>query len=200
MDCIREELQLVKKHNVFVEKALEIVFESKASHLPLLVELFAALFEEKPPLMTTDGLMSGFQKMFDCAEDLAIDIPGNVGIRGYNLYWIYAGYLFVCLFVCLFACLFGCLFGCLFACLIDCLLVYLFICLLVCLFVCLFNSLIIFRQLCRLVNSLRMLVLCCFFLCFLVLLFTTNVQVSILILVYYWDPAWLENTLVWVVL
>jgi len=49
--------------------------EAKPKCLRLLGELFPALFEEDPPLMTADGLLTGFQPGFEVAQDLAIDVP-----------------------------------------------------------------------------------------------------------------------------
>ncbi|XP_063678716.1 eukaryotic translation initiation factor 4 gamma 3-like isoform X3 [Bolinopsis microptera] len=73
--CIKDELQLVKKHNIFIQEAIDIVMEAKPKSLRLLGELFPALFQEDPPLMTADGLLSGFQPAFEVAQDLAIDVP-----------------------------------------------------------------------------------------------------------------------------
>lgn len=74
VDCVKEELKLVKKHHIFVQAALNLVIEAKAKNITLLGELFAALFKEQ--LMNADGLLNGFQTMFESAQDLAIDVPG----------------------------------------------------------------------------------------------------------------------------
>jgi len=73
--CIKDELQLVKKHHVFVQESIDLVMEAKPKSLRLLGELFPALFQEDPPLMTADGLLTGFQPVFEVAQDLAIDVP-----------------------------------------------------------------------------------------------------------------------------
>ena len=73
---------LVKKHHVFIEESLNIILETKPKNVAMLADLYVALFEQDPPLIHADALLTGFQKAFEQAEDLAIDVPGmNTGCK-----------------------------------------------------------------------------------------------------------------------
>jgi len=52
IDCIKEEIDFVKKHNVFVEASIGIVMEAKSTCTSLLGELFEKMFDHDPPQMT----------------------------------------------------------------------------------------------------------------------------------------------------
>lgn len=78
--CVREELQLVKKHNIFVEAAIMLTLEQKLANNTKLGELFSVLFTEE--LLNADAFLSGLQQPLEIAEDVSIDVPeiyGNFG-------------------------------------------------------------------------------------------------------------------------